>query len=154
MKKNPEALYKQLKIVTSSVKQDLRLKGIVIPTKNANGSITVGNYTIVKKHAFYSIVNHSGNNVVDQINLPQTAALIANGLALGKPLDKSLLVVDQQYGYAEFEELLHAQIATQNLKRNFDRAELMLTKSLINRLKKEQHKKVIMKNFEKLKQFA
>jgi hypothetical protein len=150
----PDSLYGPLKIVSEEVKKDLRKRGIAIPVKNNDGSISLGHYTIVKRSQFYAIIDYSAEVIVDQINLPQTAAVIANDLALGKFIDNDLLAIDRNYGYEEFEELLHIKSAEKNIKKNIDRADVMITKSKINRYKKEQYKRDIVKSFEKLLNFA
>ena len=150
----PDSLYGPLKTLTHEVKKDLQKRGIAIPVKNNDGSISLGHYTIVKRNCFYAIIDYSGDVLVDQINLPQTAAVIANDLALGKFINNTLLDIDRNYGYEDFEEQLHTKSAEKNLKKNFERAEVMMTKSKINRYKKEQHKRDIVKSFEKLLNFA
>jgi hypothetical protein len=154
MKQIPEHLYGKLKTLTEEVKQDLRRRGIAIPTMNNDGTIALGQYTIVKQNSFYAIIDYAGDVVVDKINLPQSAAILANSLALGKFVDEAVLTADRNYGYEEFEELLHNKIAKQNMSKNVDRADVMLTKSKINRVRKEKYKQDIVRSFEKLRKFA
>jgi hypothetical protein len=73
---------------------------------------------------------------------------------LGKFINSKLLTIDKNYGYEEFEEQLHAKSAERNMTKNIDRADVMMTKSKINRYKKEQHRRDIVKSFEKLLNFA
>lgn len=150
----PEQLYKKLKQVSIRVKEDLRRKGIVIPVKNIDETISIGYYTVKKIENHYQILDHSGDIILDKINLPQSAIVLANNLALGKFIDTDLLSKDRQYGYAVFEEELHRRYASKNLKTNIDRADLCYTKSAVSKSKKEKYRQDIVKTFEKLKKFA
>lgn len=148
------SVYRKLELVSNKIKRQLQSKGIAIPVKNDDGTITLGNYTILKKNGFYSIVDHSNEIIVDKINLPQSAAILANSLAVGKFLDDNILRYDRKYGYAEFEEQLHYRSAERALKTNIDRADVLFTKSKINYYKKQEAKREILKSFEKLRNFA
>ena len=155
MKKVPEQLYKQIAKLSSEVKTEFRKKGIVLPVKNVDGSITLGRYRVTKHHnSFYAIENKYGEVVVDRINLPQTAAILANSLELGRLIDTQLLQKDRTYGYALFEETLYKRYAEKNMKKDEDKAQVMLSKSLINRNKKEVCKRDILRSFEKLRKFV
>jgi hypothetical protein len=155
MKQTPDEIYKKVKQLGINVKEHLRRRGVVVPSKTADGSIRVGHYTIKKANSgFYSILNFKNEEVIENINLPQTAALLANKLALGKWIDNELLDADRRYGHALFEEELHRTMAERSLKsNNIEKAEVMYTKLNIAKYKKEQHKKTISYGFEKLMQF-
>ena len=151
MKPVTDDLYKKIVKVSTAVKKEFRDKGLVIPVENKDGSVTLDNFTISKdRDGFYVIFNHSGEAIVDQINLPQTAAVIANGLALGRFLDYKLLRLDKEYGYAVFDEALHERAVRRSNKKSLDYFDLMLTKCMIARAKKEHYKSNIVKSFEKL----
>jgi hypothetical protein len=152
MIKHASQIYKNLKIVSEKVKESLRTRGLVIPTENADGSITLGSYLVCKSNGFYQIKTHSGNIVEDHINLPQTAIIVANGLALGKFTNCNILFLDQQYGYAVFEEELHNTHAERNHNLDNDRAELLLIRSRINHQQKLKYRDAINRSFEKLLQ--
>ena len=154
MKQINSNVYKKLQIVSDQVKQELQKKGVASPIRNNDGSIALGSYTITKRNGFYVILDYSKEVVVDQINLPQTAAILANNLALGKWIDEKILRSDRQYGYAEFEETLHLRMAENNLKKNVDRADMLYTKGKIKHAKKEYFKLEILRSFEKLRNFA
>lgn len=143
-------LYKKIVSITNQVKENFRRKGIVIPKENKNGTINVGHYTIAKtKDGFYEVLDYAGNSVVDQINLPQTAIMIANNLALGKFLDRALIDKDRQYGYALFEEQLETALAKRNS--SLDLHDLRATKAVIAKGKKEVRRREIEQRFEKLR---
>ena len=135
------------------VKEDLRQSGFVIPVNNRDGSISVDNYRIVKdKSGFYSIRDRDNDLVVKQINLPQTAAVLANKLALGRGIDDEILKNDREYGFNSFEESLSKKISENSVvKKDYDRAELMTTKLMIASYRKNEAKKKIIYSFEKLR---
>lgn len=149
---NINDLYANIKRLDKNVKENLKRQGIVPPIQNRDGSISVGFFRIVKeKSGFYNIVDFSGEAVIDQINLPQTAALLANKLALGKHVDDVILTADRNYGHAVFEETLQKFLAEKKLnKQDYDSADLLYTKASISKVKKEQCKKAIISRYEKL----
>lgn len=154
MKKIPETVYNKFAKLSDEIKREFRRKGFVIPTTNDDGSIRVGLFNVVKnKNGFYQVEGINGRVVVDNINLPQTAAIIANDLALGRILDNMLLKKDQMYGYALFEEQLHKKNAEKYKFKNIDQSVLRATKQLISKQKKDYFKQEISKHFEKLRKF-
>jgi hypothetical protein len=61
---------------------------------------------------------------------------------------------DTKYGHAHFDEELHTHLAERSLgKKDLDKAEMMYTKSIIARHKKNQHMFEVKKVFEKLMRF-
>ena len=151
MKKIPNDLYKKIVQVSTQVKMDLRRKGIVVPVENRDGSVTVGSYLIVKdSEGFYSILDRDNDIVVDQINLPQTAVVVANNLALGHYKDIKLINADKNYGYAAFDEMLHMRAVEKSNKRSLEYFDVQLTKGMLARAKKESYRSDIVRSFEKL----
>jgi hypothetical protein len=148
-----DPVFKKIETLAYEVRKNLRKQGFVVPCDNGDGTVGVDNYTIVKENTgFYVIKDRHNNVIVDQINLPQTAAVLANNLALGKWLDDALLREDRRYGYGLFEETLSRAHALNSLKRkDIDRAELMYTRLKIARFKKTAAKKEILSSFEKLR---
>lgn len=155
MKHIPEDLYKKFVIISDRVRTSLRQRGMIVPIEHDNNTISIGYYTIKKdKSSFYSICDYAGEPVVELINLPQSAILIANNLALGKFLDQGLLSKDRNYGYALFKEDLYKKAVLTNTSRNPSRAALMRTQQLISQSKKESLRKVIIAEFEKLRKIT
>lgn len=152
MKPLTNDVYSKIEQLGKDVKEKLRQKGIIVPLKSKDGSINVGHFSIKKKKdGFYCILDFEKEVLIDRINLPQTAAVIANQLALGKLTDTDLLNADTGYGYALFEEELHTKLADRNLKsKSFDRADMLLTKSRIAGYKKEEYRRTVIKGFDKL----
>jgi hypothetical protein len=145
-------LYKKLDYLNKEVKNRLAEKGLIVPILQQDGRIKIG-YFYIKKlmPGCYTILDRNNNAIVDNINLPQTAVVVANKLALGKWLDKDILLTDKKYGFANFEELLHKKHILINLKKkNYDKADVIQMKAEIASFKKMSHKTAIMSDFEKL----
>lgn len=145
--KTTEDLYRKLQKLSEAVKSDLRRKGLVVPVRRKDGSIDIGHYKIVKNKYGYSVLDHTNDIVHDHINLPQTAILTANRLALGQYKDDVLLNADTQYGYAEFEDELYKRALTSKTISNFD---IQICKYGTARIKKEAYKRTIDNSFQKL----
>jgi hypothetical protein len=151
MKNVHNDLYGKITQVTAEVKESLRKKGLVVPVKNRDGSIGVGHYRIKKdSNGYYAIVDRRGDLVVGSINLPQTAAVLANGIALGRSTDDKILEADKNYEYAFFDEQVHSRAVELSKDKPLERFELMLTKRNIARIRKENYRNEIVKSFEKL----
>jgi hypothetical protein len=117
MKISSEKLYRKIQELAKKVKNDFRRKGMIIPTRDSKHSIRIGNYLIKRKeNEFYAVISVDGEIMADQLNLPQTAALIANQLALKQQFDKGLLEIDRDYGYACFESQLYNKARQRTLK--------------------------------------
>lgn len=155
MNLSPNDVYSKIEQLSKDAKSKLLQQGIVVPIKRKDGTIKVGHYVIKrKKDGFYCILDFKQEIVIDGINLPQTAALVANRLALGKYIEDAVVIADARYGYALFDEELHTVLARKNVQSNMlDRADVMFTKSKISRHKKEQYMKTVMRSFNKLMQF-
>ena len=151
MKNIDKRIYEKLEILSTKIETQLKKQGILVPFQQEDGTVYVGNYSIVKEGPYFTILNRHQEQIVDKINLPQTAAILANNLALGKILDVNLLNLDRNYGYASFEESLNKMQANQVIK-NFDKFQMFVIKSHNKRLKKEQCKQEIEKQFKKLLQ--
>lgn len=150
----PNNLYKKLVAVSNEVKHALTKQGLAIPTENLDGSITIGYNTISKRSGFFVILDYSGDVLIDKINLPHTAILLANELALGKFLDSTLLQLDRKYGYFAFEESLHTHLAERLQISDPDRSDVMSAKSRVELQKKEYYKRQIMNRYEKLRRLV
>lgn len=107
MKKIPNNIFNKVESVAKTVLADFKNKGYVIPTQDTDGSIRFEHIVVRKETTgFYSVVDDKNRVYADHINLQQTAALIANDVALGKIVDNKLLELDRNYGYKVFDEEL------------------------------------------------
>jgi len=145
-----DIVYKQVADLAKGIKTDLRRKGFVVPRDNGDGTINVDRYKIIRdRSGFYKIKNAVGDIVVDSINLPQTAALLANNLALGRWNDFDLVRQDRQYGYSLFEEQLAKRIISNH--KDWDKVDVMYSKMEEARQKKTSARNSILHSFEKLR---
>jgi hypothetical protein len=154
MKPIPNDLYEKIERVSETVRTSFRQRGIVIPVKNTDGSINIGSFRVENQHTgFYAVRNKKNEIVVDGINLPQTAALIANDLALGRFVDLQILNKDKEYGYALFKETLYNQ-RVKKIGQDFTSFEISSMKGDINKKRREQCQKTIFERFEKLRKLV
>ena len=154
MKPIPNDLYEKIERVSDKIRADFRQRGIVIPVKNTDGSINIGRFRVINQHTgFYAIYNSNGEVIVEGINLPQTAALIANDLALGRILDPRIVNQDREYGFALFKETLYGHRA-KDTKITFDSFELSKMKESIAKNRKEMFHRGIVQRFEKLRKLV
>jgi len=146
-------LYSKITKLSKEATAEFRRRGFVVPVKNPDGSIKVGPYLIRKQeNEFYTITDYADNIIVNHINLPHTAAILANDLALGRDLDRKILDMDRAYGYAEFEDqLFKHSIAT---KKPQDYIDILQSKFEVSRSKKASYKQEIVMRFEKLTKIA
>jgi len=154
MKTNND-IYIRLTQLNKDVKEDLKSRGLVVPIKKDEETIQLDKFLIKKiDNGFYNILNIRGIEIVQGINLPQTAVIIANKLALGKWLDVELLQHDKKYGFAMFDELVHKRSIKNSLKKKeYDRAEVMQNKYSIAKHKRNYYKKLIINDYQKLLKF-
>lgn len=155
MNLNTNDIYVKIQQLDRDVKEQLKRQGIVVPVRKNDGTIQVGHYCIKRdKAGFYKVLTSKNEVIVENINLPQTAAILANRLALGKWLDDDVITADTKYGHALFDETLHRQLAEKSLKsNNIEKAEVMYTKTAIDKHKKNQYKLELDRGFEKLIRF-
>ena len=142
-----EDFYKKISQLTLEVKRTLRHRGLVVPVKNKDGTITLGQYTIIKYLNGYAILDYDNEPLIQQINLPQTAIIVANKMALGRYRDTELLEIDRQYGYCDFQEKLYKKTMPRT---DLERFSIYMTKYEVAQVKKQQFKQEIVRSFEKL----
>lgn len=144
-------LFEDVKYLASKVRSDLKGKGFVIPSKNKDGSVTVGDFRIVKHDDGFYIAKGSAE-FLGPINLPESAIIVANNLALGKQLDHTLLENDKWFGFKRFDEeaSLHSAKVCEKRK-DADRADFLYNKAAIAKYQKEQYKSSILSAYNQLK---
>lgn len=152
---NPKQLFKDTYELLVDVKQKLRNQGFVVPKRNRDGSVSVGSYTIIKDRAgLYKILNSQRQSIFHGLNLPQTAIIVANDLALKKMwIDQELLAADRQYGYSVFEEQQCSRLIqkTQS-KQDWSRADIMQVKQGQAKIRADQAKKTVLARYAKMNQ--
>jgi hypothetical protein len=150
MKEITEDLYKKLTNISDKLRKDFYDRGVVAPVKTNSGYVRIGFYDIRRTGNHYAIVDINGVTEVEGINLPQTAALIANNMALGRYRGLELILNDREYGFAEFEEELHEQAVKNSKNKDIDYLILHQTKARKCREKKEYYKNLIDLRYTKL----
>ena len=150
MKKIPKSVAGKMEKVANAVISDLKRKGYVVPVKNPDGSIQYDKYLVTKTHdGFYQVTNKTGKVYADNLNLPQTAAVLAHSMALGNLPDEKLVTLDKNYGYRAFDEDLY-RAACHRSNNDVDLKILYQTRYEIAKQRKNQFKSQIMKSFRKL----
>ena len=146
-------LFKKVEQLAEGVKKDFQAKGLVIPVKELNGSVKFNNYTIVRdRSGFYSIVSSDNITVVANINLPQSAIILANALALGRGTDHKIVNYDKQYGFNSFEEEQCKRVAASAAKKKeWDRMDTVIIKQNIAHHRAEHARDTVLKSFEKFR---
>jgi len=139
-------LFEDVKHLATKVKTDLKGKGFIVPSKNKDGSVTVGDYCIVKQNDGFHIVK-SNKEICGPINLAESAIVIANSLALGKPLDYNLLENDKWFGYKKFDEESSLHGARTCMRRDPDKADVLLIKAELAKQQMNQYKSSILSVF-------
>ncbi len=153
--KSINEIYKNITELNNFVKLELKKNGFVVPIQQSDGSIKIDSYFIKKNDkGFFEIKNKKNNFLLENINLAQTAVIIANKLALGKWIDSNILNIDYNYGYAVFDEQVGFRIKRNSLKnKDYDKFDIACNKILKAKNKKEYYKKLIINDFQKLLNF-
>ena len=144
-------LYKRIEKLADTVRRDFKEKGVVLPKKLKNGSVQIGKFIIYRKGDTHWIKDTTGYVIAGPINLAQTAAVLANDLALGRMLDQALLIQDRWYGYKAFDEQAGEFHITNALKnKDIDRADYIITRTAKAREQKLEYLRPIDARFAKL----
>ena len=128
-------LFEDVKYLATKVRSDLKGRGFVVPAKNKDGSVLVGEYRSVKKDDGFYIAK-GPTAFLGPINLPESAIVLANNLALGKRFDE--------------EASLHGARICEKRK-DPDRADLLYNKAEIAKHQKNQYKSSILNVYNQLK---
>jgi hypothetical protein len=151
MKKSTNDVFLKFEAVAKTVIDDLRSRGFIVPIEQDDGSFKFDNILVEKSPDSTYRVRHANNNFfyVENLNLPQTAVLIANDLALGKIVDNKLIAMDAEYGYKLFDQEVYLQAAKRK-KITLDQEIFYQTRSEISKVKKQEIKNRILRAFKKL----
>jgi len=144
-------LFDKLSVIADNVKTKLKRKGFVIPVKNKDGSISFDHFRIIRSNKGCYKILKQNETIIDNINLLQSASLLANELAVSRQLDQKLYQEDQAYGHKLFETTWYQNLAQKKIKdKNYDLAEIFFTKSDMAKSKSLYIKREITDNFYKL----
>lgn len=148
------SVYYKIQDLTKQIKEDFKSRGVILPTKSENNNIRIGNYFVSKVDNQYQITNKFKEVVCSNINLPHTAILITNTLALTGKIDKSLLERDRQYGFNSFDRDNFDRLARIFVKKkNWNNYYHAISRMSSATARADNAKKAIINRFEKLYQF-
>lgn len=149
-----DRLYDQLLEVTEKAKEYFRSNGFVIPTQEDNDRVRIGRYTIERSEEGFAIFDQDRNLAHDVVNLPETAILVANAMALGKPPNHNVMLYDQRYGFSHF-DLINSQRLARSRAAQHDEIGLHSceVKQQIALEKMHANRKLVTEYFEKLYSF-
>ena len=149
--KTNKKIFNKVQQVALSVKEELREKGHVIPIKEKDGSINFDGVHVRKvRNTFYTVYDRHNIPVVENLNLLQTAIVLANSIALGRYPDIKLIEADTQYGYQSFK----LDVYNSRLKKSSELTDNWLyydTRMRIAQENSEKHKRLILNSFDKLR---
>ena len=147
-------IYQKIQNINRDVKEKLRRRGFISPIRQSDGSIVVGQYIIKRnQNSFFNILDKDQNILFVNINLAESAILIANELALTNCLHSSKLSIDQQYGYVMFDiKRYDHNIKSLLKKQNYERLDLMVAKKSSAIFKAKKLKTIIETDYKKLLQ--
>jgi len=146
------SILQEIDSIKKNVEKELRKKGLVPAKKKSDGTITIGNFLVIKNNdGFYSVKDSNNTIFAERINLPHTAAIFANNLALGQRTNREILDIDRRYGHYAFDEQLCRHFYSKNFhSKNYDKAEILNEKYRAAKLKKNFYKSKILLGFDKL----
>jgi hypothetical protein len=148
---NPQ-LFEKIERLANTVKQEFKQKGLAIPHKNRDGSVQMGDFIITKHDSSFWIRHVLGYDVAGPINLAQTAAVIANDLALGRAVDLKLLTSDKWYGYKAFDvQACQIHVASALKKKDYDKADYNISRIDLAQEQMLYYKRPIDSRFAKLR---
>lgn len=114
MKLNKKQLFNKVENIAKQVKEELKNEGVIVPVKERDGSINFDGVRVRKlQDTFYAVYDRKNRLLVTELNSLQTAIVLANRAALGRPLDDNLIEADRKYGFQSFK----LEIAETRLKK-------------------------------------
>lgn len=150
MKLTKKQLFNKVETIAKEVKKELRDQGYVVPVKERDGSINFDGVKVRKvKDTFYAVYDRKNRLLVKELNSLQSAIILANKVALGKPLDDAIIEADRKYGFQSFK----LEIAESRLKKAPLHSEAWFYYDMRRQTAKEhvkQHLEVIQRSYKKL----
>lgn len=144
-------LFTKVETLAHVVISELKQKGYIVPTKVGKNIVSFDGYIVGKDtDGFYFIKNARTFTDIQRINLPQTAAVVANNLALGRVLTEKLIEADRMYGYKLFDQEIYKRCMKRS-KGDVDKYCFYETRLEDAKKMAEQHKRDIVNSFEKLR---
>lgn len=145
------SLFIKVEKIAKTVIDSLKKKGYVVPSSLSNNRVNFDGYIVGRdREGFYYISNPRKDTLIDKINLPQTAAVVANNLALGKSAVDVLLIQDKYFGYKDFDQAVFKR-AMDRSKQNIDQFAYWQTRYNDAKHQAKSHRSAIVNSFEKLR---
>jgi len=145
------SLFIKVEKIAKTVIDSLKKKGYVVPSSLSNNRVNFDGYIVGRdREGYYYITNPDRDLLIDKINLPQTAALVANNLALGRSNVEHLLDQDKYFGYKDFDQAIFKR-AMDRSKQNIDQFTYWQTRHNDAKHQAKSHRSAIVNSFEKLR---
>jgi hypothetical protein len=144
-------LFVKVETLAHTVLKDLRSKGYIVPTKLGKDKFSFDGYVVGRDaEGFYYIVNPNRFTNIRKINLLQTAAVVANNLALGRLTVDKVLEADRNYGYKMFDQAIFDRCMKRS-QQDIDKFAFYQTRLQDAKMQAESCKNTITASFEKLR---
>jgi len=113
-----DRIFDKVANLADSVRAKLKKQGFVVPIKNHDGTLVFNHYQIVKnQYGLYDILERH-ETICKNINLLQSAILLANKLAANRILDAKIYELDQSYGHRLFDIDYYKRLIEKNNKKS------------------------------------
>lgn len=148
-------IYEDIVKLTKNTRDSFKNRGIAIPTSDEQGNVKIGKFLIKRSNSGqFQIIDHLGQTFYKNINLPQTAILVANCLATEQRVDDRVLRHDQKYGTKMFDDLNYTRLSKIYLKqRKFSQSLNMSIQSDYAADQANRARDAVIKTYEKLFEF-
>ena len=145
------SLFIKVEKIAKTVIDSLKKKGYVVPSSLSNNRVNFDGYIVGRdREGFYYISNPRKDILIDKINLPQTAAVVANNLALGRNNIENLLDQDKYFGFRDFDTLIFKRAMDRNTQ-DIDQFAYWQTRYNDAKYQAKSHRSTIVNSFEKLR---
>lgn len=143
-------LFLKIENTARTVIDSLKKKGYVVPTSLPGNRVNFNGFIVGRDKEGYYIQNPRTDTLINRINLPQTAAVVANSLALGKYKIENILSQDRRWGYRDFDMMVFKR-AMERTRNNIDQFAFWQTRYNSARQQAITSRNTIMHAFEKLR---
>ena len=145
-------IYNTIVSLTEKAREDLKNCGVAVPIQDKNGKIKIGKYEIIRKgDGQYKVINDQYETVYDNLNLLQTAILVANSLATNQRINREVLRQDLVYGTKMFDDINYDRLSKTYLnQRKFKQSANMSIQSDYAADLANRARNAVLKTYEKL----
>lgn len=145
-------IYEDIVKLTKNTRDNFKSRGIAIPTSDNKGNVKIGKFVIKRaNNGQFTIIDHLGQTFYKNINLPQTAILVANCLATEQRVNDQVLKHDQRYGTKMFDDLNYTRLSKIYLKqRKFSQSVNMSIQSDYAADQANRARDAVVKTYKKL----